>query len=109
MKKIMILLVFAFMLLIIPANALALSGHLPFEPDFEFERVYNSDLLRKNANDYVEQKFNLPSNYFDVKNVAGKPFNTNSDIIAQSYAGIWFPSWRCSWRITPLFGIYEKR
>lgn len=84
MKKIMILLLFVLVLLIAPANALALSGHLPFEPNFDFQRIPNPDLLRESANDYIEQNFSLPSNYFDIKNAAGRPFNASSDIIARS-------------------------
>jgi|GEM_PF-5648836 len=87
MKKIMISLVFAFMLLIVPANALALSGHLPFEPNFEFQRILNPDLLRKSANDYIKQEFGRESYFgeynYPVDPLDAKPFNTNSDIIAR--------------------------
>jgi len=71
------------LMLLLSANVQALSGHLPFEADFDFQRILNPDILRENANDFIEQEYGR-ANYFAASNIAGKPFNTDSDIIARS-------------------------
>lgn len=82
MKKVVFLLVLIFTISL-SANVQALSGHLPFEADFDFQRILNPDILRENANDFIEQEYGFPG-HFAASNIAGKPFNTDSDIIARS-------------------------
>jgi len=77
--------VLVFLLLLISTNVQALSGHLPFEADFDFQRILNPVLLRENANDFIEQEYGSSrANYFGISNTNGKPFNTDSNIIARS-------------------------